>query len=136
MPKNDRNSYSSFVLCHSFVIRHSSFVIFMKFINLTRRTEIGANSYYLETAGQRLVLDSGMHPKEEGEESLPNLRALGDRPLDAIILSHAHFVPELAKHSHSRGLTRRLIERGFSDDEIEAILFRNWMRVFEQWLEE
>jgi len=50
--------------------------------------------------------------------------------------THAHFVPELAKHSHSRGLTRRLIERGFSDDEIERILFRNWMRVFEQWLEE
>jgi Cft2 family RNA processing exonuclease len=62
----------------------------MKFINLTRRTEIGANSYYFEAAGQRLVLDSGMHPKEEGEESLPNFRALGDRSLDAIVLSHAH----------------------------------------------
>ena len=62
----------------------------MKFTNLTRRTEIGANSYLLEAAGQRLVLDSGMHPKEEGEEALPNFRALGDRPLDAIILSHAH----------------------------------------------
>ncbi len=48
--------------------------------------------------------------------------------------THAHFVPELAKHSHSRGLTRRLIERGFGDEEIEAILFRNWMRIFEQWL--
>jgi Cft2 family RNA processing exonuclease len=62
----------------------------MKFINLTRRTEIGANSYYLEAAGQRLVLDSGMHPKEEGEEALPNFKALGDRQLDAVILSHAH----------------------------------------------
>jgi len=62
----------------------------MKFINLTRRTEIGANSYYLETEGQRLVLDSGMHPKEEGDEALPNFRALGDRKLDAIVLSHAH----------------------------------------------
>jgi membrane dipeptidase len=50
--------------------------------------------------------------------------------------THAHFVPELAKHSHSRGLTRRLIERGFKDDEIERILFRNWMRVFEGWLGE
>jgi membrane dipeptidase len=50
--------------------------------------------------------------------------------------THAHFVPELAKHSHSRNLTRRLIERGFSDEDIEKILFRNWMRVFEQWLGE
>ncbi len=62
----------------------------MKFINLTRRTEIGANSYYLEAAGQRLVLDSGMHPKLEGDEALPNFRVLGDRALDAIVLSHAH----------------------------------------------
>ena len=62
----------------------------MKFINLTRRVEIGANSYYLETGGRRLVLDSGMHPKFEGEEALPNWKALGDRKLDAIIVSHSH----------------------------------------------
>jgi Cft2 family RNA processing exonuclease len=62
----------------------------LKFINLTRRTEIGANSYYLEAAGQRLVLDSGMHPKFEGDEALPNFKALGDRTLDGVVLSHAH----------------------------------------------
>ena len=62
----------------------------MKFINLTRRTEIGANSYYIEAAGQRLVLDCGMHPKEEGEDALPNFRVLGDRALDAIVISHSH----------------------------------------------
>jgi Cft2 family RNA processing exonuclease len=62
----------------------------LKFINLTRRTEIGANSYYLEAAGQRLVLDCGMHPKEEGEDALPNFRAIDDRPLDAIVVSHSH----------------------------------------------
>jgi membrane dipeptidase len=50
--------------------------------------------------------------------------------------THAHFVPELAKHSHSRNLTRRLIEREFNDEEIEKIVFRNWMRIFEQWLGE
>src|SRR5437764_3568847 len=31
-----------------------------------------------------------MHPKLEGDEALPNFRALGDRQLDAIVLSHAH----------------------------------------------
>ncbi len=62
----------------------------MKFINLTRRTEIGANSYYLEVGDRRLVLDSGMHPKFEGEEALPNWKALGERRLDAIIVSHSH----------------------------------------------
>jgi Cft2 family RNA processing exonuclease len=62
----------------------------VKFINLTRRTEIGANSYYLETAGHRLVFDSGMHPKFVGEEALPNMSALGGRRLDGIIISHSH----------------------------------------------
>jgi Cft2 family RNA processing exonuclease len=38
----------------------------LKFINLTRRTEIGANSYYIEIGGHRLVLDCGMHPKNDG----------------------------------------------------------------------
>lgn len=62
----------------------------LKFINLTRRTEIGANSYYLEMGGHRLVLDCGMHPKNEGEDALPNFKAIADRPLEAIVISHAH----------------------------------------------
>src|SRR5215212_2729574 len=62
----------------------------MKFINLTRRTEIGANCYYLEIDSHRLVLDCGMHPKLEGEETLPNFQALQDRQLEAIVVSHAH----------------------------------------------
>lgn len=62
----------------------------MKFINLTRHTEIGANSYYIESEGRRLVLDSGMHPKFEGDEALPNFKALQDHQLDAIIISHPH----------------------------------------------
>jgi membrane dipeptidase len=48
--------------------------------------------------------------------------------------TNAHSVPELSTHSHSRALTRRLIERGFTDEEIERILFRNWLRVFAHWL--
>ncbi|MEO5755119.1 MAG: MBL fold metallo-hydrolase [Chthoniobacterales bacterium] len=62
----------------------------MKFINLTRRTEIGANCYYLGSGEQGVVLDCGMHPKEEGEMALPNLPALAGQKVDAILLSHAH----------------------------------------------
>ncbi len=62
----------------------------MKFINLTRRTEIGANSYYLEIGGHRLVLDCGMHPKNAGEDALPNFKAMADRKIEAILISHAH----------------------------------------------
>jgi Cft2 family RNA processing exonuclease len=62
----------------------------LKLINLTRRTEIGANSYYLEIAGHRLVLDCGMHPKNNGEEALPNFKAIADRKIEAILISHGH----------------------------------------------
>src|SRR5205823_5496672 len=62
----------------------------LKFINLTRRTEIGANSYYLEIQGHRLVCDCGMQPKNVGEDALPNLKPIADRQIEAIVLSHAH----------------------------------------------
>ena len=62
----------------------------MKFINLTRRTEIGANCYYLESGEQRIVLDCGMHPKEQGEDALPNFRSIANGKIDAILISHSH----------------------------------------------
>jgi membrane dipeptidase len=45
-----------------------------------------------------------------------------------------HFIPDLSNHSHARNLTRRLIERGFSDMEIEKIIRGNWMRIFREIL--
>jgi len=62
----------------------------LKFINLTRRTEIGANSYHLEIGRHQLVLDCGMHPKNTGEDALPHLKAIADREIEAILISHAH----------------------------------------------
>jgi Cft2 family RNA processing exonuclease len=62
----------------------------MKFINLTRHTEIGANSYYLEAGGTRLILDCGMHPKDAGENALPNWKPIDGQPIDAILITHAH----------------------------------------------
>jgi Cft2 family RNA processing exonuclease len=62
----------------------------MKFINLTRHTEIGANSYYLESGGTRLILDCGMHPKDAGENALPNWKPIDGRLIDAILITHAH----------------------------------------------
>jgi membrane dipeptidase len=45
-----------------------------------------------------------------------------------------HFIPDLRNHSHGRNLTRRLIERGFSDEQIEKILRDNWLRIFKELL--
>jgi Cft2 family RNA processing exonuclease len=72
------------------VLRRFNALTLLKFINLTRRTEIGANSYYLEIGRHRLVLDCGMHPKNTGEDALPTLKTIGDREIEAILISHAH----------------------------------------------
>ena len=45
-----------------------------------------------------------------------------------------HFIPDLTNHSQARNLTRKLIERGFDDEQIAKILSGNWMRLFEQLL--
>src|SRR6184192_4636089 len=44
------------------------------------------------------------------------------------------FIPDLRNHAHARNLTRKLIERGFNDQQIEKILRGNWLRIFEEWL--
>ena len=63
----------------------------MEFQNLTRHVEIGANCYALTLAGRTVILDSGMHPKREGQEALPDHALLKTRPpAAAIFLSHAH----------------------------------------------
>lgn len=62
----------------------------MRFRNLTRRREIGANCYLLESGNHRVVLDSGMHPKEVGYDALPDTGPLPHGSADAILISHAH----------------------------------------------
>src|SRR6266700_6453282 len=49
-------------------------------------------------------------------------------------LTTPHFIPDLTNHSHARNLSRKLIERGFSDDDIEKLLRGNWLRVFKELL--
>lgn len=62
----------------------------MRFHNFTRRREIGANCYLLETSSHRMVIDAGMHPKEIGNAALPNFSPLAYNTADAILISHAH----------------------------------------------
>jgi membrane dipeptidase len=49
-------------------------------------------------------------------------------------LTTPHFIPDLTNHSHARNLTRKLIERGFSEEDIGKILRGNWLRILEQIL--
>jgi membrane dipeptidase len=49
-------------------------------------------------------------------------------------LTTPRFIPSLRNHSDTRNLTRKLIERGFNDQQIEKVLRGNWLRIFEEWL--
>ena len=60
------------------------------FESLTRKAEIGANSYLLGIGGARVVLDAGSHPREEGDEAIPRFEALRAGGIDAAILTHTH----------------------------------------------
>ncbi|MGH8046434.1 MAG: MBL fold metallo-hydrolase, partial [Chthoniobacterales bacterium] len=62
----------------------------MEFVNLTRRTEIGANSYLLSVAGRNIVLDCGMHPKERGLSATPDYARIPPGSVNAIVITHAH----------------------------------------------
>jgi membrane dipeptidase len=49
-------------------------------------------------------------------------------------LTTPQFIPDLKNHSCARNLTRKLIDRGFKDEQIEKILRGNWLRIFEELL--
>lgn len=62
----------------------------MELVNLTRRTEIGANSYWLSVGGKNLILDAGLHPKLEGLAATPDFSPVPQGKVDAIFITHAH----------------------------------------------
>jgi Cft2 family RNA processing exonuclease len=62
----------------------------MRITNLNPDTDIGASSWFVELDGHGLLLDAGTHPKREGRASLPLYRAIQDKEVDAIAISHCH----------------------------------------------
>jgi Cft2 family RNA processing exonuclease len=57
---------------------------------MCRDVGIGANSYLLESGGVRIVLDAGMHPKEEGLDAQPRYELIEQDSADAIFVTHSH----------------------------------------------
>ena len=60
------------------------------FQSLNLRAEIGGNSYALDLDGETIILDAGMHPKEEGPDALPRYQRVPYDSAAAIIISHSH----------------------------------------------
>ncbi len=47
---------------------------------------------------------------------------------------HVHFIPDLTSHEHAPNLIRKLIERGFTNEELTKICSENAMRAFRRLL--
>jgi Cft2 family RNA processing exonuclease len=62
----------------------------MELVNLTLRTEIGSNSYWLRIGGKNIILDAGLHPKLEGLAATPDFSPVPSGTVDAIFITHAH----------------------------------------------
>ena len=60
------------------------------FQSLNLRAEIGGNSYALNLDGESIILDAGMHPKEEGQDAIPRYQLVPYDAAAAIIISHSH----------------------------------------------
>ncbi|GBD87930.1 ribonuclease [bacterium BMS3Abin03] len=62
----------------------------IKFLPLGGANEIGANCYYLNLDETGILLDCGMHPRKTGLDALPDFNLLKDKPLDYVLITHAH----------------------------------------------
>jgi Cft2 family RNA processing exonuclease len=61
----------------------------MRITNLNPDIAIGASAWLVEIDGDRILLDTGIHPKREGRESLPLYDRVREE-VDAIAISHCH----------------------------------------------
>ena len=62
----------------------------MKFTDLNPHGGIGANCTYCQIGPFRFALDSGLHPKHAGNDSVPRHDQIDPDGLDFILLTHCH----------------------------------------------
>lgn len=62
----------------------------MRITDLNAPGGIGANCLLIELDGFNVVIDSGIHPKEQGEAALPRFDLLRGKDIDLIFVTHCH----------------------------------------------
>lgn len=78
----------------------------MKFFDLNRHGEIGANSTFVQIGPFNILVDAGLHPKKMGYDALPDFEPMEAIHLDLIVLTHCHLdhlgaMPIVAAHNPS-----------------------------------
>jgi Cft2 family RNA processing exonuclease len=62
----------------------------MRITNLNPASDIGASCWFVDIEANRLLMDTGVHPKREGRPALPLYQLIQNEELDAIAISHCH----------------------------------------------
>jgi Cft2 family RNA processing exonuclease len=62
----------------------------MRYLSLGETTDIAASCHHVTFGGTGLVLDAGMDPDLDGYAALPPFELLKTRPVDHIVVTHAH----------------------------------------------
>ncbi len=57
---------------------------------LGRTPGVGASAHYLQLGNWGILLDAGLDPAGSGETMLPDFERIRNRPVNAIVISHAH----------------------------------------------
>ena len=52
--------------------------------------EIGANCFHYNLFGTGIVVDAGLHPRERGYRTFPELEYISGKPVDHLLITHAH----------------------------------------------
>jgi len=62
----------------------------MRYLSLGDTGDIAASCHHITFGGTGLILDAGMDPDQDGYAALPPFELLRDRPVDHIVITHAH----------------------------------------------
>ena len=62
----------------------------MRYLSLGETTDIAASCHHVTFGGTGLVLDAGMDPDQDGYAALPPFELLRQRPVDHVVVTHAH----------------------------------------------
>jgi Cft2 family RNA processing exonuclease len=62
----------------------------MKLLDLNRHGGIGASCHLLQLGDVRIIIDSGLHPKQTGPDGTPDFSPLDGIEADLIIITHCH----------------------------------------------
>ena len=62
----------------------------MRYLSLGDTDEIAASCHHVTFGGTGLILDAGMDPDLDGYAAVPPFELLRDRPVDHVVVTHAH----------------------------------------------